>query len=225
MADIIKTKKKWPDRVIDYLAKRDNKFFGAIFVPFIVCFKHKVEFFLWGMFIVVAGQLGTIINVVNRTLFKNPNWTFAQALYPDSVFGSFYTYALVLIASLIAPLFTRIKNGKEPQFRSMTIVFTTLLIFCLILCAVFFSFASQEIRSVKYEDFEPLKMCVDVKQLFFFLMSIVLAWYAFGLSLMAQNNEGKEWNDDKYLEEEQEKVEEIDEKSTEVTDDGNDVAL
>ena len=180
---------------------------------------------MWGMFIVVAGQLGTIINVVNRTLFKNPNWTFAQALYPDSVFGSFYTYALVLIASLIAPLFTRIKNGKEPQFRSMTIVFTTLLIFCLILCAVFFSFASQEIRSVKYEDFEPLKMCVDVKQLFFFLMSIVLAWYAFGLSLMAQNNEGKEWNDDKYLEEEQEKVEEIDEKSTEVTDDGNDIAL
>lgn len=219
------TKKKWPDRAIDFFANKDNKVWGAIFVPFIVCFKHKVEFFLWGMFVVVAGQLGTIINVVNRTLFQNPDWSFAQALYPDSVFGSFYTYALVLIASLIAPLFTRIKNGKEPQFRSMTIVFTTLLIFCLLLCAVFFSFASQEIRSVRYEDFAPLKMCVDVKQLIFFLLSIFFAWYAFGLSLMAQNNEGKEWNDDRYLEKEQEKVEEIDEKSTDVTNDGKDTAL
>ena len=74
MAKDITTKKKWPDRAIDFFAKKDNKVWGAIFVPFIVCFKHKVEFFLWGMFVVVAGQLGTIINVVNRTLFQNPDW-------------------------------------------------------------------------------------------------------------------------------------------------------
>ena len=99
MAKSNQSKKRWPDRAIDYFAKRNSKFWGSLFVPFIVGFKHKVDFFLWGMFVIVAGQLGTIINVVNRTLFQNPDWSFPQALYPDSVFGSFYTYALVLIAS------------------------------------------------------------------------------------------------------------------------------
>ncbi len=224
MAADYKARKKWPDKAMEYFAKKENKFWGSVLVPFIVCFKHKVEFFLWGMFVVIAGQLGTIINVVNRTLFQTPDWSFAQAVYPDSVFGSFYTYALVMIASLIAPLFTRIKNGKKPEFRSMTIVFTTLLIFSLILCAVFFSFASQEIRSVKYEDFSPLDLCVDVKQLVFFILAIVFAWYAFGLSLMAQNNEGSEL-DDTYLTEEHKQLEDMEEKSTDVNNDGKDTAL
>lgn len=224
MAKSNQSKKRCPDRAIDYFAKRNSKFWGSLFVPFIVCFKHKVDFFLWGMFVIVAGQLGTIINVVNRTLFQNPDWSFPQALYPDSVFGSFYTYALVLIASLIAPLFTRIKYGKKPEFRSMTIVFTTLLIVTLVLCAVFFSFASQDIRSVKYEDFSQLPLSVDVKQLIFFVLSILFAWYAFGLSLMVQNNEGKEL-DDTYLKDEQDKVEEIEEKSADITNDGKDTAI
>lgn len=106
----------------------------------------------------------------------------------------------------------------------MTIVFTTLLIFTLVLCAVFFSFASQDIRSVKYEDFSQLPLSVDVKQLIFFVLSILFAWYAFGLSLMVQNNEGKEL-DDTYLKDEQDKVEEIEEKSADITNDGKDTAI
>ena len=112
MAKDNKRNMKWPNRAIKYLTHREGKFCGSLLVPFIVCFNHKIEFFLWVMFVFVAGQLGTIINVVNRTLFHD--WTISQALYPDSVSGSFYTYALVLIASLIVPLFTRIRNNKEP---------------------------------------------------------------------------------------------------------------
>ena len=174
------------------------------------------------MFVFVAGQLGTIINVVNRTLFHD--WTISQALYPDSVSGSFYTYALVLIASLIVPLFTRIRNNKEPGFRSMSVVLMTLLIFALVLSAVFFSFASQEIRSVKYDDFKNLDLNIDWKQTIFFVTAVIFAWYAFGLSLMADNNEGNEL-DDKYLKQEQEDVDHMEEKSAEIKTDGKNTAL
>lgn len=225
MAKDDKKKLKWPDREIKVLTQKDGKFWGSLLVPFIVCFKYKVEFFLWGMFVIVAGQLGTIINVVNRTLFQSPDWSFSQALYPDSVFGSFYTYALVLIASLIAPLFTRMRKAKKPEFRSMSVVFMTLLVFALLLCAVFFSFSSQEIRSVKYDDFKTLELIVDWKQAIFFGMAVIFAWYAFGLSLMAQNNEGKELDDDTYLKDEQEKRDEIEEKSSDITNDGNNTKL
>lgn len=222
MAKDDKKKLKWPDRAIKLLTQREGKFWGSLLVPFIVCFNHKIEFFLWIMFVFVAGQLGTIINVVNRTLFHD--WTISQALYPDSVSGSFYTYALVLIASLIVPLFTRIRNNKEPGFRSMSVVLMTLLIFALVLSAVFFSFASQEIRSVKYDDFKNLELIIDLKQTIFFVMAVIFAWYAFGLSLMADNNEGNEL-DDKYLKQEHEDVYDMEEKSAEVITDGKDTAL
>ena len=222
MAKDDKKKLKWPDRAIKLLTQREGKFWGSLLVPFIVCFNHKIEFFLWIMFVFVAGQLGTIINVVNRTLFHD--WTISQALYPDSVSGSFYTYALVLIASLIVPLFTRIRNNKEPGFRSMSVVLMTLLIFALVLSAVFFSFASQEIRSVKYDDFKNLELIIDLKQTIFFVMAVIFAWYAFGLSLMADNNEGNEL-DDKYLKQEHEDVYDMEEKSAEIITDGKDTAL
>ena len=222
MAKDDKKKLKWPDRAIKYLTQREGKFWGSVLVPFIACFNHKIEFFLWIMFVFVAGQLGTIINVVNRTLFHD--WTISQALYPDSVSGSFYTYALVLIASLIVPLFTRIRNNKEPGFRSMSVVLMTLLIFALVLSAVFFSFASQEIRSVKYDDFKNLDLNIDWKQTIFFVTAVIFAWYAFGLSLMADNNEGNEL-DDKYLKQEQEDVDHMEEKSAEIKTDGKNTAL
>ena len=222
MAKDNKRNMKWSDRAIKYLTHREGKFCGSLLVPFIVCFNHKIEFFLWVRFVFVAGQLGTIINVVNRTLFHD--WTISQALYPDSVSGSFYTYALVLIASLIVPLFTRIRNNKEPGFRSMSVVLMTLLIFALVLSAVFFSFASQEIRSVRYEDFKALKLDIDIKQLVFFIMAVIFAWYAFGLSLMADNNEGNEL-DDTYLKQEQNDLGDIEERSADIKTDGKDTEL
>lgn len=215
-------KQKWPDRAIARLDSGKNKFLGKLLVPFIVCFNHKGDFFLWGMFVIVAGQLGTIINIVNRTLFQD--WTVAQAIYPDSVFGSFYTYALVLIASLIAPLFTRMKNGVQPGFRSMTIIFMTLLVFVLILCAVFFSFASQGTSNVRFDEIKELSLTIDVKQLIFFVLAVVFAWYALGLSLMVQNNECKEF-DDEYLQAENEGVDKLEEESVELTNDGKGIKI
>ena len=42
---------------------------------------------------------------------------------------------------------------------------------------------------------------------------------------MAENNEGKELDDDTYLKDEQEKRDEIEEKSSDITNDGNNTKL
>lgn len=212
--------RKWTDRVIDWFDKRQNQFWGKLCVPFIICFKYPVDFFLWMMFVIVAGQLGTIINVVNRTLFGG--MSLPRAIYPDSVFGSFYTYALVLIASLVAPLFTRIKDDTEPKFRSMTIVFVTLLMFTLLLCAVFFSFASQEISCMAFKGGNG-NITVDGKQLIFVVLAVVYAWYALGLSLMVQNKECLKYDD--YSIKEKNDVDKIGKKGVEVTNDGKGTAI
>lgn len=65
-----------------------SDFLRSIFAPLFICSKHAVEWFLWLMFVVIAGQLGTIINVIQRWLFGG--WDFMTAFCPDSASGSFY---------------------------------------------------------------------------------------------------------------------------------------
>lgn len=215
-------KKKWLDKTIEKLQKRDGKLLGSILVPFLVCFRHKTDFFIWAMFVIVAGQFGTIINVINRVVFQG--WKFPEAIYPDSVTGSFYTYALVLVASLIAPLFTRTRKNGKPAFRSISIVLSTLLIFDLVFCAIFFSAASQIPYDVNYEHFKGRVLCVDIKQLVFFILAILFAWYSFGLSLMGQEG-AKNGLDDDYQKIEDEKVDEMVEGGNNATTDGNGNAI
>ncbi len=198
-------------------------FLGAVIAPFLICFKHGTEFFIWAMFILVAGQLGTIINIVNRSLFQG--WSFFEALYPDSVTGNFYTYALVLIASILGPLFTRIKNRQKPLFSSISTVFSTILIFTLILCAVFFSFASQQVPSLNYESFKGAELVLDVKQLIFLVLSVIFAWYAYGFSLMVENHELLQLDDESYSQTEDKQVNDMAKKATETKDDGKGVSL
>lgn len=213
MDDNQEEKQKWLDRVLKNL----HGFWGALIGPFLVCFKYGSEFFIWAMFILVAGQLGTIINVINRHVFQG--WSIGEALYPDSATGSFYTYSLVLIASLVVPLFTRIKNKEKPMFSTISMIFSSILIFVMIICAVFFSNASQTIPSLNYESFKGLKFGLDVKQFVFFLLAIIFAWYAYGFSLMAKNQELVQL-DDGYAKKQDERVRKMAQKAEGTKNDG-----
>ncbi len=210
--------KKWLDKKLENL----HGFWGSLIGPFLICFKHCSEFFIWAMFIIVAGQLGTIINIINRFVFQG--WSLAEALYPDSATGNFYTYALVLIASLIGPLFTRIKNNVKPMFSTISISFSTILIFAMILCAVFFSNASQNISSLNYESFKGNEFVLDVKQFVFLVLSIIFAWYAYGFSLMVTNGELVQL-DESYAQQQNERVHQVGQKAIDSTSDGRGTKL
>lgn len=211
-------KKKWLDKTLENL----HGFWGSIFGPFLICFKHGSEFFIWALFVIVAGQLGTIINVINRCFFQD--WKFCEALYPDSATGNFYTYALVMIASLIAPIFARIKNNDKPMFSTISMVFSSILIFAMILCAVFFSNASQTIPSLDYSSFRGVDFNLDVKQFVFVALAIIFAWYAYGFSLMVKNQELIQL-DDSYAHKQDERVKDVAKKAVDTTTDGKGTTL
>ena len=70
------------DKCFQWIQQR-SFFIRAILNPIYICKFHKVKTFLWFMFVIVAGQLGTIINIIQRTVFDN--WPIGKALIPDSL--------------------------------------------------------------------------------------------------------------------------------------------
>lgn len=163
-----------------WYSKIKSNFWRSVISPFCICLEYKVESFIWMMFVIVAGQLGTIINLIRRWGFGD--WEFLPALGPDSASGSFYTFALVLIASLLASIFIRFIKKETPEYRNISAVYLTILIFSLVICAIFYSFATNDFELIDFSKLKNEDMTVDWKQLVFFILSIIFAWYSFGLT-------------------------------------------
>lgn len=192
-----------------------NKRLKAFIIPFLTIRKHKIDFFLWFLFVIFAGQLGTIINLISRVLFGE--WDVSHSLYADSIFGNFYTYALVLMASILGPIFIRLihKNNGKPEFRTIVILFTSILVFLIFFTGIFFSFATQDCAK-EYQNTEGIK--IDIKQLIFFVVSILVSIYSFGIERMSEHEENIQYDDD-HLEKENGNIQVMIEKSEKVTED------
>lgn len=198
-------------------------FLMGVVGPFMVCKDHKVDMFIWLMFTLVASQLGTIINVINRVIFQG--WDFQAALCPESASGSFYIFAVVMISSLISPLFISILNKKEPTFNKLKMIFVTLLFFTLILAAVFYAFSSQNIEVLNFASFKNSDVTADGWQLAFFIITVLASIYAFGLNyLNFHPNEYAALADD-YQKSENEGVKKIESDINSSKDDGKGIAL
>lgn len=189
----------------------NNTFLRAILAPLETLLFHKLELFLWFAFVIAAGLLGVIINIIKRWIFDG--WDFFVALGPDSAAGSFYTFSLVMISSLIYPLFSRFIKSEKPEYRKLHIVFITILIFTLLFCGIYYSFSTlnQPIRA--YERLHNNDMRIDYSQSFFFVLVIIFSVYSFGLTLIGQHEDELHLSDD-YLEKEQHQVKKLTKQSS-----------
>lgn len=181
----------------------NNTFLRAILAPLETLLFHKLELFLWFSFVIVAGLLGVIINIIKRWIFDG--WDFFVALGPDSAAGSFYTFSLVMISSLIYPLFSRFIKSEKPEYRKIHIVFITILIFTLLFCGIYYSFSTLNQPMEAYDGLHNNEMDIDYSQLFFFVLVIIFSVYSFGLTLIGQHEDELHLSDD-YLEKEQHQV-------------------
>lgn len=182
-------------------------FIKKIIGPFVVCRYHKIDTFVWFMFTLVASQLGVIINLIYRWVFMG--WDFQAALCPESATGTFYTFALVMVSSLLSPLFIRIIRKEEPSFNKIRIVFVTLLFFFLIMAAVFSAFTAQTAELSEYASLTNDEVAVDIKQMLFFVITILVSIYAFGLNYLHLHPEEYGELADDYKKREDEKVDEM----------------
>lgn len=183
----------------------------AILAPLETLLFHKVELFLWFSFVIVAGLLGVIINIIKRWIFDG--WDFFVALGPDSAAGSFYTFSLVMISSLIYPLFSRFIKSEKPEYRKIHIVFITILIFTLLFCGIYYSFSTLNQPIGAYERLHNNDMRIDYSQSFFFVLVIIFSVYSFGLTLIGQHEDELHLSDD-YLEKEQHQVKKLSKQSS-----------
>lgn len=197
-----------------------NRFLRALFSPFIVGTFDKLKFFVWIMFIIVASQLGTIINLIQRVLFGD--WEFCQSICADSSSGNFYTFSLVLIASLLNPMFQRFIDNHDFNYRRIGVAFTTVSIFSLIFCAVFFTSSGHNEVLKGFKNIPTKDIGIDWWQLLFFCVAILSAFYSFGLDYLKEF-EPEIGLDDKcfYSERENNDVEAISDIASTKTDDGN----
>ena len=139
-------------------------FFKRFYGPIKVCAYHPGDAFIWFMFTLVASQLGTII--------------------------TFYTFALVMMSSLLGPLFLSIIGKEKPKYNRIRIGFVTILFFLLILAAIFSAFSIQKVGF--YNEFASLSnadVVIDGWQLTFFIIAILVAIYAFGLNYLKDHPE------------------------------------
>lgn len=189
----------------------NNTFLRAILAPLETLLFHKLELFLWFSFVIVAGLLGVIINIIKRWIFDG--WDFFVALGPDSAAGSFYTFSLVMISSLIYPLFSRFIKSEKPEYRKIHIVFITILIFTLLFCGIYYSFSTLNQPMEAYDGLHNNEMDIDYSQLFFFVLVIIFSVYSFGLTLIGQHEDELHLSDD-YLEKEQYQVKKLSQQSS-----------
>lgn len=207
------------DKVYNWIQKR-SFFTRSILNPLYICRHHKVEFFLWVMFVLVAGQLGTIINIIQRVVFDG--WNIQSAIIPDSISGNFYTFSLVLLASLLGPLFIEFIKEEEPHYRKIGVIFVTILIFTIILCAVFYSFATHDIINIDYANIKQTDVKPDFPQLFFYIIALLFSWYYYGYLLLGRHENDVHMSDEYQKQEEQVK-EKLSEEISHVTNDGKGV--
>lgn len=165
-----------------------------------VIWKHRLDFFLWLLFVVIAGQLGTIINFINRCVFDE--WALSQSLLADSASGNFYTFGLVLVTSTIGNIFIKLTCKSEHDHRKAIVVFVALCLFLMLFDAVFFSFATQG-YAAEYKNVIVKKIHCDWWQLTFFILAIFASILSFGLERIDRH---KEYD---FLDEENKRVKEL----------------
>ena len=193
----------------------------AIKEPYKVIFKerHRMSALLWFLFTIFAAQIGTLINLINHVIFSEEKavgsdwWKLAQeSLCMDSLSGSFYTFSIVLTASVLSPLFVKfVESGVH--FRKLKVLTIVISIFTLFFGGIFYSFSTVGARD--YSQLKNAVFNVDTWQLLFFIAAILIAMYSYGLSRMDLEAETYPNLDDyDYTDEERKRIESIKDTTT-----------
>lgn len=152
-----------------------KKIFIRIVDPFTVIKHNKADFCIWFIFTIFAGQLGIILNIVIRKYSYNTS--LSHSIYLDSITGSFYTFVIATVASMLGPLFINIVNSERLKFKILKVLATIVTIFTLFFTGVIYSVT----QSKNNPSLENIKIKIDSTQLAIYIFSIFVCIYAYSL--------------------------------------------
>lgn len=140
---------------------------------------HKISFFLWMSFTLFGGLIGIVISVVRYYLFGN--YELLQAIYIESMNGSFYTYSIAVVASVLSGVFIIFAEKDTLNFRRYQIPFITMSIFLMFFGGVFYALAKQ-MNSISIKDIPNVEdINIEWKQFSIFVLSVLFSIYSFCL--------------------------------------------
>ena len=190
---------------------------GYILDPFKIINSNKLEFFIWFIFTILAGQLGILANIIIR--YFTHSISVSQSIYLDSQSGSFYTFSIAIAASALGPLFANFIKNKKPEFTSIKIVSIILIIFFLVISGIVY--AAVQMKSLSSTvDFS---LSVDWAQLTVYLVAIFIGLYTFCLLRIGAPE--FEHLDDSFNEKDDAIVKDVVSKSRKLTQDSSGVKL
>lgn len=152
-------------------------FFKFLARPLKVIRLHMISFFLWTSFTLFGGLIGIVISVIRYALFGN--LSVPQAIYIESMNGSFYTYSIAIVAAVLSSVFIIFAEKDTLNFRRYQIPFITISIFLMFFGGVFYALAKQtSSMSVNVIPDNSL-ITIEWKQFSIFVLSVLFSIYSF----------------------------------------------
>lgn len=151
------------------------RFFKPVFLPFRIIYIHGMAFFLWVSFTLIGGLIGIMVSLIRNSLFGSLN--FKQAMYIESHNGSFYTYSIAIVASVLSTAFIVFAENNRLQFRRYQIVTITISIFLLFFGGVFYALSIEAHPVAEMQTIKDIS--INWRQLSVVGVSILVAIYSF----------------------------------------------
>ena len=188
--------------------------------PFKVITERKGEFLIWLLFTIITGQFGILANLIVRSYASDTS--ISQSLLIDSVNGSFYTFSIALVASVLGPIFINFINSKKLPFRTLKTFTIIAAIFYLFFAAIIY--AAVQAKDAIGTVFKNIS--IDYTQLVLYFVAIAFAIW--GYCILRLESSGLDFNainDPLFNEQDDENVEETMEAARDVQQDDNGIAL
>jgi hypothetical protein len=188
--------------------------------PFKVIIERKGEFLIWFLFTIITGQIGIIANFIVR--YYTNDTPISHSLYEDSINGSFYTFSIALVASLLGPMFINFINSKKLQFRTLkTFTIITAIFFLFITGLIYASIQANS--SLQLTD---IVLKIDKTQLVIYALALILVSYGYCILRLESSGLDFHFIDDPIFSEMDDKnVEETIKASKEIKKDENGIEL
>lgn len=172
---------------------------------------------LWFIFTVGLSLIGTIANIIKIAFLNIPGidekYTFwdrvVYSVSQDCKSGTFYTFAIVLVASMLYPLFEGFLKHEFNYInaRVLSIIAALLL---LVFGGMFYSFSS--VGNKTFVESDELISYVDWYQFGFLLLAIIVASYSFSVGLMIEDKDNPHPEIDDFADVDSQNVERLKEK-------------
>lgn len=160
------------------VAQHDNivvNFIKQVVRPIRILYIHGMAFFLWFFFTLLGGMIGIIVSLIRNSLFGG--LSFLEAMYIESHNGSFYTYSIAMVASVLSAVFIVFAENNRLQFRRHQIVTITISIFLLFFGGVFYALSIDAPPVAEMQEIKDIS--INWRQLTVVGVSILVAIYSF----------------------------------------------